>query len=56
MVTKDDEGQYIGPWRERDYALLGILEEVVSPYENPSKSLSAYLADILELEETYGTV
>jgi len=47
-VKRDRFGQYDGEWTEREYALLAILEEVVST-DNKEKTLAAYMADIIEL-------
>lgn len=49
---RDKFGQYDKPldeWTDDEWTLLAILEEVASPDENPDKTLTAYMADILDL-------
>lgn len=48
-VERDHFDQLDREFTERDYNLLAILEEVASPDERPDRTLSAYLADILDL-------
>lgn len=52
MSKRDEFGQPIGEWTERDYDLLTILEEVASVDVDPDKTLAAYMADINELFAT----
>lgn len=58
-VKRDTFDQYVKPmseWSETEWKLLEILEEVASPGENEDKTLTAYMADILDILEPRPTV
>jgi hypothetical protein len=51
MVTRDDYGQYSKEpkdWTDAEWRLFELLEEIASD-ENEDKTISAYMADVLDL-------
>lgn len=53
-VDRDTFDQYAKPmeeWTGVEWKLLEILEEAASPGENGDKTLTAYMADILDILE-----
>ena len=51
-VSRDEFDQFDGEWTDREYRLLHLLEEIVTPGEQEDRTLAAYLADIIDIMES----